>query len=44
MFKFEDAEAEYRAAIELKPNYTSAHCHLALLLATQFGKVCLATC
>ena len=39
LYKYEEAETEFRAAIELKPTYTSAHCNLALLLSTQFGKV-----
>ena len=37
--KFEEAEKEFRLALEIKPNYVSAHCNLALLLSIRFGKV-----
>lgn len=36
--KPEEAEKEFRLALEIKPNYTSANCNLALLLSTKFGK------
>ncbi len=38
--KYEEAEKAFNTALELKPNYVSANCNLALLLATRFNKVC----